>query len=38
MAKGHSLVLSPSRAVLVNGLLHGLEIEADESADGTELI
>lgn len=38
MAKGHSLVLSPSRAVLVNGLLHGSEIEADESTDGTELI
>lgn len=35
MARGHSLVLS---AVLVNGLLHGSEIEADESADGTELI
>lgn len=38
MARGHSLVLSPSRGVLVNGLLHGLEIEADESSDGTELI
>lgn len=31
-------MLSPSHAVLVNGLLHGLEIEADESTDGTELI
>lgn len=31
-------MLSPRRAMLVNVLLHGLEIEADESADDTELI
>jgi len=29
---------SPRRAVLVNVLIHGLEIKADESADDTELI
>lgn len=38
MAQGGSSVLSPMRAVLVNVLIHGLEIEADESIDGTELM
>lgn len=38
MAEGHSSVLSPRCAVLVNVLIHGLEIEADEATDDTGLI
>lgn len=38
MAEGHSSVLSPRHAMLVNMLIRGWDIEAGDSADDTELI
>lgn len=38
MAEDHSSVLSSSHAMMANVLIPGMEIEADESTDATELM